>query len=100
LLDHVAEHVQVRVVGHSRLANPPHRRAHSRLRAVDRLTTTEVELVAGTPAARAPLAAELDPLRVLGALADLDHQAHRSAVVRKAADHARIALALSLQALV
>src|SRR6266849_8880701 len=96
LLDPVTKHVQVRVVRHSRLANPAHRGANRRLRAVDRLAAPEIELVAGAPAAGAALANELDPLGVFRALADIDHQAHQAAVVREAAVHPRVALALTL----
>src|SRR5712664_333734 len=46
LLDDVPEHVEVRVVGHSRLAYSTNRPAHRGLRAVDRLAAAEVELVA------------------------------------------------------
>src|SRR6266853_1308917 len=80
-------------------ANRAHCGANRRLRAVDRLAPPEVELVAGAPAAGAALADQLDPLRVFRALADIDHQAHQAAVVREAAVHPRVALALTLQAL-
>src|SRR5258706_2908443 len=100
LLDHVTKHVQVRVVRHSRLANPAHRGANRRLRAVDSLAAPEVELVAGATAAGAALTDELDPLGVFRALADIDHQAHQSPVVREASVHPSGALALTTQALV
>ena len=100
LLDHVAKHVEVRVVGHAGLADPAHRGAHGRLRAVDRLALAEVELVARAAPGGALLAAELDPLRVLGALADVDHQAHLAAVIVEGRVHPRVALALPGQAFV
>src|SRR5438094_8151317 len=76
LLDDVPQHVEVRVVGHARLADPPHRGAHGRLRAVDRLALAEAALVARAPHRGALLAAELDPLRVFDALADAAHEAN------------------------
>ena len=90
----------MRVVRHSRLADAPHRRAHRRLRAVDRLALAEIELVAWTPPGRALLAAQLDPLRVLCPLADVDHQAHRAALVVEGRVHPSVALALPGEALV
>src|ERR1700738_4142527 len=81
LLDHVAEHVEVRVVGHAGLANPAHSGPYRRLRAVDRLALAEVELVARAPARGAPLTAQLDPLSVVRSLADVDHQPHGPALV-------------------
>src|SRR5206468_9577218 len=95
LLDHVPEHVQVGVVGDARLADAPHRRAHGRLRAVDRLALAEVELVTRAAAGGALLAAELDPLRVLGALADVGDEPHRPAVIFESRVHARVALSLA-----
>src|SRR5436190_6788429 len=80
LLDHVPQHVEVRVVGHARLADPPYGGPDRRLRAVDRLALSEVELVARAAAGGAPLADELDPLGVVRALADVDDQADRAAV--------------------
>src|SRR5579859_2639492 len=100
LLDDVPQHVEVRVVGHSRLADATDGPAHGGLRAVDGLAATEVELVARAAPGGAALAAEPDPLRVLRALADVDDQAHRSPVIRERRVDARVALALAGEALV
>src|SRR5438309_67464 len=94
LLDDVAEHVQVRVVGHSRLADAPDRCPHRRLSAVDRLAAPEVELVAGAATGGTSLSAELDPLRIVCALPCVDDQAHPAPLVHEARVHARVALAL------
>src|SRR5437879_10519586 len=100
LLDDVPQHVEVRVVGHARLSDPRHRGSHGRLRAVDRLALAEVELVARAPPGRALLAAELDPLRVFGALADVDHEARLPGLVLEACVHPRVALPLPGQTFV
>src|SRR6266699_1582359 len=100
LLDDVPEHVEVRVVGHSRLAYATNGPAHGGLRAVDRLAAAEVEFVARAAPGGAALAAEADPLGILGALAHVDDQAHRSPVVWERGVDARIALALAGEALV
>src|SRR5438094_9873478 len=76
LLDDVPQHVQVRVVGHSRLAYPANGPAHRGLRAVNRFAATEVELLPRAAPGRAALAAQADPLRVLRALAYVHDQAH------------------------
>src|SRR5579859_4396906 len=72
LLDHVPQHVEVRVVRDAGLANAPDRRPDRGLRAVDRLAAAEVEFVARAPAGGPALAAELDPFRVVRALAPID----------------------------
>src|SRR2546423_4210763 len=100
LLDDVPEHVEMRIVGHARLSDAPDRRPHRRLRAIDRLTATEVELVARAATAGTPLAAELDPFRVVRALADIDHEPDRAALVLEARRHARVALALARESFV
>src|SRR5438270_11511553 len=100
LLDDVPKHVQVRVVGHSRLAYAANGRAHGGLRAGDGLAAPEVELVARAAPGGPSLAAETDPLRVLRALADVDDQANGPAVVRERGVDARVALALAGEALV
>src|SRR5258708_18520150 len=79
-LDHVPEHVEVRVVGNPRLADPADGGADRRLGAVDRLALAEVELVAGGAAGRAGLPAEPDSLCVLDALAYLDNEPDRPAL--------------------
>src|SRR5437899_2580966 len=81
LLDHVPQHVEVRVVGYARLADPPHGGPYGCLRAVDRLALSEVEFVARAPAGSASLADELYPLGVVHTLADVDDQTDRPAVV-------------------
>src|ERR1700694_929883 len=113
LLDHVAQHVEVRVVGHSRLADaadggpdwrpggvarlPPSAVEPVTRGPVARLPLPEVDLVAWAPAAGALLADELDPLGVLRPLAGVDDEPHRPALVQEARVHARVALALSGQ---
>src|SRR5260221_6128017 len=100
LLDDVPEHVEVRVVGHSRLAYATNGPAHGGLCAVDRLAAPEVELVARAAPGGAALPAEADPLRVLRALADVDYEAYRSPVVWERRVDARVALALAGEAFV
>src|SRR5689334_774470 len=100
LLDDVTQHVEVRVVGHSRLAYATDGAAHRGLSAVDGLAAPEVELVARAASCRAPLATEADPLRVLGALAHVDDQAHRPPVIRERGVDPRVAFALARESLV
>src|SRR6202165_108909 len=97
LVDHVAQHVEVRVVGHSRLADAADGGPNCRLGAVDRLPLPEVELVAWAPAAGALLAGALNSLGGLRPLAGVDDEPHRPALVQEARVHARVALALSGQ---
>ena len=59
----------------------PGRGAQIGLRAVDRLALAEVELVEAAFAARALLAAQLDPLGIGHALAGVDHHPHLPALV-------------------
>src|SRR5256885_423918 len=76
LLDDVPQHVQGRVVGHSRLAYAANGPAHGGLRAVNRFAAAEGGLVARAAPAGAALAAQARALRVPPALAYVGDQAH------------------------
>src|SRR5947209_57162 len=99
-LDDVAQHVEVRVVRDAGLADAPDCRAHRRLRPVDRLALAEVELVARAAPRGGLLGAELDPLRVVGPLADVDDEPHRTSAVIEVCVHPGVALALSRETVV
>src|SRR5947209_2841375 len=76
LFNYVAQHAEVGVVGDAGLPDGTNRCAECALRAIDRLTLGEIELVERAPPAHAAVAAEFDPLRVGHTLTNVNRYAN------------------------